>query len=155
AARPSSRPVLPRGRIAVAIAVVLALGLGGAASRLAVEALWFDEVDARSVFTTRLMLQSWTTIAGFVIAAAVLAFAVLRVLRRVPGLRFGRGGEIRIVPMDQRARPFVILAVGGVSALFAASLGTRWLDLRLALAAVPYGFVDPVFGRDVGDYVFV
>src|SRR5262249_31202617 len=130
---------LPRRRIAAAVALLVASLLADEAARFAAELLWFDELGQRDILLTRIATQSVCTASGFAVAFAVLAFAVLRVLRRGPALRWTRGREIRIVPMDQRARPLVLLAVTAVAAMFAAPIGAHWMDFRLALSHAPYG----------------
>ena len=153
--RPPVPMAFPRRRVALAVIAVLFLISLNETARLSVDALWFQELGALQVFTTRLQQQALFAAAAFVVAFAVLALAALRVLRRGPALRWGNRGEVRIEPSDRRARPFVLAAAAMVAFFFAAPVADRWLDLRLAFAHQPYGIRDPVFGRDVGDYVFV
>lgn len=153
-ARPPVSTPFPRRRMGIVALAAGCLFALNEAAHLTVDALWHQEVGQLQVFTTRLQQQSLFAAVAFAAAFVVLAAAALRVLRRGPALRLGSRGEIRIEPSDRRARPLVLAAVGVVAFFFAAPVAERWLDLRLAFAHSPYGIRDPVFGRDVGDYVF-
>ncbi len=148
-------PRPPRGPLRLVAVLLVALVVAGRAVDWFVDALWFQELGALQVWTTGVRQNALIGTFAFVVAFAVLGFAVLRVLRRGPALRFGRDGEVRIVPADRRFRPVVLAAVGVVALFFAAELGSHWLELRLALERVPYGVREPIFGRDAADYVFV
>ncbi|MBA4370530.1 MAG: UPF0182 family protein [Coriobacteriaceae bacterium] len=126
--------------------------------------LWFEDLGQTGVFWTALFsrLAIW-------VGAGALAFAVLfvnmRVARRMaPRVVLTEVDGFEPAPMqvlrELRARfePVIdrIVAGAGIVLAFAfgASLAAEWQTFRLAMAAGPFGLVDPQFGRDVGFYVF-
>ena len=121
--------------------------------RLSVEVLWFSELQALGVLTTRWTWKSLLGIAGFAVAWAALATNVLLALRRSPRVRIAaRGQTLSIVSVPRR---LVLLGTAAVAVLFAMTLAERWLEVRLLWARAPYGRTDPIFGRDLSDYLFV
>src|SRR6266699_1887474 len=97
---------------------------------LAAEWLWFQALGYERVFTTRLVAEA---VLGVGVGGLVFAFLYVN-------LRIAQGG---LVP-----NPPVVQFSSGATAVDA----TRLLR-RLALPT-PFGVTDPVFGRDVGYYVF-
>jgi len=151
---------VPRRRIAglllLALPVALMLFLP-ALSRLLAEWWWFKEIGYEVVFTRELVAQALLFLAAATATAAVL-LVNLRIAQRglVPHpilLRVGQSvPSVNVPAVLRRLTLPVVAGLGLLSGLGASSL---WETVLLALKATPFGVADPVFGRDIGWYVFV
>jgi uncharacterized membrane protein (UPF0182 family) len=158
-----------RRTVAVAIiaiaAVVVAFGL---LSNLLVDWLWFSSLGYLAVFRTIVVAK--TVVFLFVLAASGLCFwasgaVALRYARRQSSwlsLAFpqGMGGGQALPDLAARlvsrsAWSYLVAAVSLVLAVLTAigEFGDWSLVLRF-VDRVPYGKTDPVFGRDIGFYLF-
>jgi uncharacterized protein len=133
------------------LAVFVVPWLAGAAT----DVLWFREVHFESVFVTSLTAR----VALFVVAGlAAFAFLYLnlswawRRFAGVPALFVNRNGEAvdftLFVPRVLRIVSLVIAFVVGIAA------SAQWMSVMMALRGVPVGERDPLFGRDIGFYLF-
>ena len=167
------RPMPPAGtspRFPAPRAVILLIGsvlallvfLPFLAGRLA-DWLWYREIGFERVFLTKIIAQ-WVLGAP----AAVVAFAVLYGNARVAL----RGAEPRVRSPVSHLRPgpdlrdaahallarglgwLAVPATGFVALLFALAAAAQWRTLLQAAYGTRFGVADPVFGRDVGYYVF-
>jgi len=120
--------------------------------------LWMDSLGQRAVFSTML----WTKV-GLALVVGVL-FAVwlwinVRISRRPLPTDITFIGR-RLLPDEEREQIeqyadtglLVFVIFGGVMAALVAS--GRWLDWQMFANAVPFNLSDPLFGKDVGFYVF-
>ncbi|HET8761661.1 MAG TPA: UPF0182 family protein [Nitrospiria bacterium] len=134
----------------VALIVLLAVS-GGALLSLYVDGLWFGELGYFSVFTTKL----WTQV-GLAIAVGTTMFAWLAINVWVASRR-----RLMLLPAPwdtlfagRAVRPLLL----GIAALIAAAQGLQaggqWLAYLLYTHPVSFGQADPVFGKDLGLYVF-
>ena len=145
----------------IVILVVLAI-----LSRFFVDLLWFNTLGFRAVFTT-----TWlTVIIVFVIATALsstlLLISGLIALRTTAGSRGSRG--FRVVGRNAQGLPEVIefsldkipwrLIIPAVALLVGLFIGfaqtSNWDTILKWLYAAPFGRSDPLFGHDLGFYVF-
>jgi len=125
--------------------------------------LWYREIGFERVFLTKIVAQ-WTL--GLIIGAIVFAFlygnARLALRSPVTGRepqRARRVGAIEIPPatramIDRGMGVAALLGTLFVSALFALGVATQWRTALQLIYRTPFGVADPVFGRDVGYYVF-
>jgi uncharacterized protein len=161
---PSDSPpdVLPvrvrRALGALVLAVVLVLVAPAIARRLA-DWLWYADIGFERVFFTKIVAQ-WV-LGGL---AAVLAFVVLYGNARVALLGHTRRLVSDPVPPRRTSTPPLLARLAGVFALpvaamlallFALVVATEWRVLLQFSYRTPFGSVDPIFGRDIGYYVFV
>jgi hypothetical protein len=150
--------------VTVSRRLLLLVVLGGFALVLALPALvglganwlWFREVGYEVVFGTRIT----TGVLLFLIAGAV-AFAALYL-----NLRFAQRGMVpdpivvRLTPVapaldiTDRVRRMALPMAAGLAFLIALGAAGNWLLVQRALNAVSFGIADPIFGRDIGFYVF-
>ena len=134
---------------AIVLALPALVGLGA-------NWLWFREVDFGEVFGTRIT----TGVLLFLLGGAV-AFAAL-----YSNLRFAQRGMVpdpivvRLTPVapaldiTDRVRRLALPIALSLAFLIALGAAGNWLLVQRALHAVPFGLADPIFGRDIGFYVF-
>jgi uncharacterized membrane protein (UPF0182 family) len=119
--------------------------------------LWFREVGYQSVFLTEIVAK----IVLFVVAA-IVAYAFIEL-----NLRYAAGGVSK-APVLWRVSPElppvdiahslsrIVKPVGIIFALiFGLTAAGNWMEILQLLHHTAFHVADPVFGRDVGWYVFV
>ncbi len=143
----------------VAVLTILAwLGLRPAVD-VYVDWLWFDSLGYLDVFQTSLYSQAGLFVGGFVLAALFAGINLWIAIRKAP-VNLHRiaivGDEVRFQPgrIQTLLRLGAVGAVSLVSLIFAQNGSRAWLDLLAWRHQIPFGMVDPVFGNDVGFYVF-
>lgn len=160
---------LSRGAILGAVFVVLVFLvplLAWAAGKW-LDWLWFADLGQQSVFVTRIVSQ---LVVGVVVALVTFAlfYTNMRIARRMAPQVFAMGSPVandsaeQLRLLAERLRlvlgPILdsVILWGSVALAFVAGLDMshQWETFRLALAAVPFGYGDPQFGRDVGFFVF-
>ena len=126
--------------VATVAALLLGLLLAIAFARLFTEYQWYRSLDQQSVYTVRLVSRAllWA-------AASAFAFGILYLNARMAQ---------RLVEMTGYASKVVLGAVVALSMLAGLSLSAHWMTFRLAAAQAPFGLEDPLFGKDVGFFVF-
>ncbi|HXO66639.1 MAG TPA: UPF0182 family protein [Candidatus Dormibacteraeota bacterium] len=120
---------------------------------LYVDNLWFKSLDYQTIFTTRLSYQARLGLLGFIVAIVILAGNGLFALRLMGPTRLSQIGVKRRVLTSVPGR--IMLAVCAVIAFFMGQIAAGgWEKAALALNAGSFGQSDPLFGQDVGFYVF-
>jgi len=157
---------MTRSPILIALLVLfVGLPLAGQALALYTDWLWFHEVGFAPVFTTILSVKAVLALAGGA-AVFLLLYANLRLTARARGR--GRGPELEEWPIAADTVPQLppwavveplyrrlVLPGALVLAFFLASqLAGHWLEAIQYLNATSFGAAEPLFGRDVGFYVF-
>ncbi len=150
--------MFPRSLAGPILIVVVVLGLLGQVVPLYTDYLWFQEVKLTSVFTTVL----WTK--AILALAAGLAFALLVYVNVRLAARstlgdvlvelddpFGLPSRLVIEPLF---RKFLLPGALVLGFLAASQASGQWETLLRFQNAQPFNVQDPVFGRDVGFYVF-
>ena len=144
-----------RAIIGVAALVVLAIFVIPFVASTATDWLWFRAVHFQSVYTTSLTAR---LVLFFV--AGLLAFAFLysnfwwawRQFAGVPALYISREGHAvdfsLLIPRLMLGATIVIAFLVGLVA------SAQWLGMLMALHGAPVGQLDPLFGRDIGFYLF-
>jgi uncharacterized membrane protein (UPF0182 family) len=152
-------PQIPRStRIAAIVAVLIWLGHRPLVE-IAVDWHWFDAVGYRGIFETMLFTRLSAGIAGFVLAALFVGLN-LRWASRAAPIEQGRltelAGEVRLDParITSLIRLLGLAVTGFLGLMFGLGTLGLWMDLLTFIEHVPFGTVDPIFGRDVGFYVF-
>jgi hypothetical protein len=118
--------------------------------------LWYNEVGFQRVWLLQIEIGAALFVAAGVVALAIL-MGNLRIAQRgvsmdvvlKPSASNAAGVDIGTL-LRRLSRP-VALAIALLIGLLASS---ETLAVLRALHAVPFGSVDPVFGRDIGYYVF-
>jgi uncharacterized membrane protein (UPF0182 family) len=149
------RTKLPLLLIAIAVLLVAFAAIPAFAT-FVTDWYWFRQLGFGAVFTTRL----WTELGlglGFGAFALVVLYVNLRVAQRgvVPDpviLRIGNTNQPADVygMLRRLSAPLALI----LALPFGFSAVNGWLTVRAFLARTPFGVPDPVFGHDVGYYVF-
>ena len=170
------RPLPPRGmtgeigsrrgrRVVLALLVLFALLMivPAIAARLA-DWLWYREIGFERVFFTKIIAQWSLGIPAGLIAFAVLSasarFALGPSPREALVSRFNdmsaRAGltDIARSALDRGVRWLALGGIALVSLLFGLVAASQWRTILQFWYRTPFGVADPVFGRDVGYYVF-
>jgi uncharacterized membrane protein (UPF0182 family) len=125
---------------------------------LYIDYLWFSEVGYAGVFLTRLTTE---ILIGLVFGVAFLAVFLINVLIALRGgpTNFVVLHEMKaVLPALEQIRPKLRLAavlIGVALAIPASQWGVaNWLDWLRFRHQASFDLLDPVFGRDLGFYVF-
>lgn len=124
------------------------------------EWLWMKEIGYSQIFWTLRSTQIVLTILGFIFAgiylvlnfrfaAKQLQFASFQNLQ-FPNLSINLSGDFQ----QKRARQLFTAIALFIALLFASSLYIRWDESLRYLWGMPFGEVDPLFGKDIGFYLF-
>jgi hypothetical protein len=144
--------------------VVLAMAVSGGIAEFYTDALWFDDLGQASVFWTRFAAEWTTGLVAFVLALVIVFVNLLIAKKMAPrtiltatddvAYRF----EMLLQPLrtliDRYATAGVALVAAAIALMTALGIGGQWSVFRLALEAVPFGQVDPQFGRDLSFFFF-
>lgn len=138
---------------------VAAIVLPFAAGRLA-DWLWYRDIGFERVFLTKIVAQ-WTLGLGVGVVAAIVLYANVRLALRGAVLD-ELLAETRFRP-EARARAAVLTRLAEITAkpgafilafLVALTAASQWRTAIAYFYRTPFGTSDPVFGRDVGFYIF-
>jgi uncharacterized membrane protein (UPF0182 family) len=142
---PINRHVLLRPRVR-AIVFILLVGVPLVpvliAARILPDALWFGELGQLDVFRT--ILAARFTLYVLVVGGSA-AFLMLNLALAARSAGFGSSRAVRVA-----------IPVGSIMAgtFFAAWASHHWFAFLLWRHAQPFGVTDPLFGRDLGFFVF-
>ena len=150
-----SRSTRRRGLAAVVIVAALFLLLP-VLLRLAAEWPWFTALGYERVFATRLLAE---LLLGAGVGAIAFAFlyANLRFAQRgvVPNpIHLSLDGGQSVLDVTRLSRRLAWPAALAVAVVVGLGAARGWLGVLQFLHRTPFGVTDPVFGRDVGYYVF-
>ena len=144
-------------RLVFALLAFLILVMLPSVAEVYTEWLWFGEVGFRAVFLKSLVTKGLLGVAAFGVAFAVL-FANLRLAVRGPNrpyMVFPGGGDIQPIVLERRHLVMLAAGVSALVSLFVAGVASgQWMVVLQYLNATPFGTTDPIFGQDVGFYVF-
>ncbi|WJR77501.1 UPF0182 family protein [Bradyrhizobium sp. NP1] len=156
------RSALARWVVAAIIVIIILLWLARIAGEILVDWLWFSAVGYLQVFWTSLGAEAAIFAAVFAATAAVLW------LNGWLAVRFARPPSMPPVtaPGGKRPDPFAVAReqrtlsrlVAGTAVLLAVLVAAReagdWATLLRYIYQVPYGSTDPLYGKDIGFYLF-
>src|SRR5712692_841576 len=137
---------------------LVVLGFVGEIVPLYTDWLWFQEVGYTEVFLTTLGFRGslFTAVAVVVLVFLYgnLTFAARRarpdVLWELED-QLGLPGRVVIEPIIRRFLPVVLAFIAFTAGMRASA---RWETVLQYINAVPFGTSDPLFGRDLGFFVF-
>ena len=152
----------------IAAALVIALTVAAATlSGLLVDWLWFDMLGFGGVFATTWGTKLIAFGVAAVLSAALLALNGVLAARTLPPpqprrLRLMRGDGVEGLPDILELMPenlpwrLIVVALAAVLGLFiGVAQAGNWETFLNWLYGVPFGRTDPLFGKDLGFYVFV
>ncbi len=152
------RPVQGGRGIALFIVLFVAVVLVFRMTGLITDWFWFQEVGYERIFTVTLLAQLQVAVlfglAFFLIFYSNL-FLAGRLSERIQLVH--REGAVPFPPwgIDAVSLKWLVLIVSVIFGIFAALQATpQWENLLRFLKATPFGVSDPLFGRDIGFYVF-
>ena len=152
---------MPSKRIAIAVAiVVVALIVLARAGSVLVAWQWFLSLGYVGVFSTIFTTRAVLFFAVFALSTGALWISgglALRFARQsAPWLNLPPGSPLQLLGSSQRFpwRVFVGGAAVVLGLMIAATELSSWELALLFLHGVPYGLSDPVFGHDIGFYLF-
>ncbi|HEY8258743.1 MAG TPA: UPF0182 family protein, partial [Gemmatimonadales bacterium] len=151
---PPPRRRLPIG-LAIAAVVALVIFFPGS-STLLTDWWWFKEIGYQVVFTRTLLARALLFVAGGGLAAGVL-YLNLRIAQRgllANPILLQLAESAPRLNITATLRRLTIPIAAGVGLLSGLAAMAAWDVALRAVYGVPFGIADPVFGRDVGFYIF-
>ena len=150
--------MLPQSLMGPILIVVVVLSLLGQAFPLYTDYLWFQEVKLTSVFTTILWTKAVLALAAG-LAFALLVYVNVRLAARSTSGDvlvelddpFGLPSRLVIEPLF---RKFLLPGALILGFLAASQAAGQWETYLRFVNAQSFNVQDPVFGRDIGFYVF-
>jgi len=138
--------------------IALLIIFGGALVTLYTDWLWFSNLGYARVFTTRLLTQVKIGVLFGVVFFAII-YGNLWYARRIAPPTPPAGFEQQLLERLGRLarRGIGILLFAGsvvVSVLVGLESATHWQQWLMYAHVTPFGSTDPVFGKDIGFYVF-
>ena len=115
--------------------------------------LWYRSLGFPQLYLTQFQYQGWIFAASFVVAFAALAASSAYSVRQVGFSALSAIG-VRRRFLTAAAGRLVILAAAVVALIFAAVASGEWETVAKALNGGSFNRAEPVFGQDVGFYVF-
>ena len=149
-------------RVGVVVLVVVGMSWRSVVD-ISVDWMWFDALGHLTVYQTTLYTRLGLMAGGFLFSAGVAAASLWVAAKRAPvefwRLQVAAATRDGAPPIDPaRLSRLVKYAAVGVALLvgsmFAQATATAWLDVLSYLHQQDFGITDPVFGLDVGFYVF-
>ncbi len=143
-------------------AVFAIFSFGGQAVKMLTDFYWFKEVGFEPVFTRVFAVQSalWCLAALLTVGTLFLNWKVASKVSRRPFIVIEPENISSPLPLPQIAeikpllRTLLIAGLALFTLLAANWASNQWESLLKFFYGVPFGAKDPVFGRDIGFYVF-
>jgi len=115
--------------------------------------LWYRSLGFSQLYLTQFQYQGWIFLGSFVVAFAALAASSAYAVRQVGFSALSAIG-VRRRFLTAAAGRLVLLAAAIVSLLLASIATSAWETVARALNGGAFNRTDPVFGQDIGFYVF-
>ena len=138
----------------VILSLIILFGVFSFLRNVYTDLLWFDSMGLRSIFVKVTITKILLLGVGTLVVAAILAIS-LRLAHHYSA------GEIELpVPPGVTSilsRVVVwgaVIAIVVLSLIFGSVLSARWEMFLRFTNSVPFGQIDPVFGRDFGFFIF-
>jgi uncharacterized membrane protein (UPF0182 family) len=115
--------------------------------------LWFQSLGYQGLFLTRVQYQGWILLGGFLISFVAISASCGYAVRQVGFSSLSAIGVRRRFLTAAAGR--LLLAASAVVALVMGSVAAgSWETFARAINGGPFDRVDPLFGQDIGFYVF-
>ena len=143
--------VRPGGWIALGVVLLLLILLLTAGVYWYTEYLWFESVGYLSILTTQLLSRVLLFLGVGIVTTLFFGGNFLLAWRRLRRREHWATGS----PAGQRLGLLLLwLVAAGFGLAMGLSAQNRWMDVLRFFQATPVGRTDPLFGRDVGYYLF-
>ncbi|HJU90407.1 MAG TPA: UPF0182 family protein [Gemmatimonadaceae bacterium] len=129
------------------------------ATRRYTDWLWFSELGFARVFVTKIVAQ-WALVGVSLLIALPSLYFTARFALRGGDDETRRDDDLRTIGLTSptpASRPISAVAIPWsifLAVIMALAASARWRDLLAFFYRTPFGTTDPVFGREVGFYVF-
>ncbi len=120
--------------------------------RLYTDYLWFLSMGYKGVFLTILKSKVLLALAG---AAVFFSFTAVNAYAagRSYAISRTKGGDTEII-LPENINTIVLGAIAAVSFLFGLAISGSWEMVLKYLNRKPFGVSDPIFGKDIGFFIF-
>ena len=153
---------IKKWNLALYALIFLGISFGGQVVRLATDFYWFKEVGFVSVFERSLLFQGalWGLAALISAGILILNWTWAQKVCRRPFIVIDQERIISPLPLPQLTnlqpllRTLFWIFVSIVTFLSAGWAAGQWETALKFLHALPFGVQDPIFGKDIGFYVF-
>ena len=115
---------------------------------------WYDSLDLTSVLFTRIVAKMGLFLAGAVLFWLIVAFNVWLARRISPNGLYGTALEETVTAFGIRVVPTILVAAAILAFFVGISTASAWESVLLFLNQSNFGLSDPIFGRDVGFFIF-
>ncbi len=142
-------------RFRLSLVLVIAILIWGALSggiSFYINALWFESLGYWEVFKISLMGKAWTFISGFLAALVFLSLNSVLAIRRPQGDFWFRSDFTELA--HRGINQFLKLGLLLVGFFAGGFLQTHWMTFYKYIHQVETGDFDPIFGKDIGFYLF-
>lgn len=136
----------------VILAAILIWGVLSGGISFYVSALWFQSMGYWEVFKISLLGKAWTFMAGFLIAFLFLYLNSLLALRRPQGDFWFRSDFAELA--HKSIHNFVKLGILFAAFFAGGFVQSQWMSFYRYVNQVSTGEFDPIFGQDIGFYLF-
>jgi len=149
--KPKKKKAQGENLILVLAIIMILAGLTYALSGFLTDWQWFKEVDYVSVFFTELVTKIKIGVPGFLIFS-LLGFLVFSAFKA----SFLKKNNFIILPENKKPVRNAILGISGALGLFVSVMlvGSLWFEFLQFINATDFGITDPLFGNDIGFYMF-
>ena len=158
---------MKKGSLIVAAVIVAIVVMFFVFSRFFVDLLWFSSLGFRAVFTTTWLTMFVVFVIASIVSAVILLLNGFIAAKTTSGARRGPQ-NFRIIGRSAQGIPEIIelsfdklpwrLIIAGVALVVGLFIGLaqtgNWDVFLKWLNAAPFGRTDPLFGKDLGFYVF-
>lgn len=145
--------LLKRVLLLLIVVFIVMLGLLATGSQFYTDWLWFDSLDLQQVFWTMLLWERAVPAAVWLLFA-VFFFVNLRLAKNAAMQLLWRNPQLAQMVKPVHVNGIFIGASVALGFLFAAGTSLFAFQAAKFFHAVPFGINDPIFGRDVGFYMF-
>jgi uncharacterized membrane protein (UPF0182 family) len=152
------KPGMLHRLVIVVIVLVVFFVIGSVLSRLWTNYWWYAEVGQTGVFWTpfvaRLGVGVFFAVVFFGIFYGSLWAARKISPRLLPARRIGEDNVLELTTGRKWPGVLLILASIVVAIIVGVAYSSRWEEILLFLNRTPFGYMDPLFGKDASFFVF-
>jgi uncharacterized membrane protein (UPF0182 family) len=115
--------------------------------------LWFQSLGYQALYVTRVQYQGWILLASFLVAFVALSASTGYAVRQVGFSSLSAIG-VRRRFLTAAAGRLVLAGSAAIALVMATVAAGAWETVARAVNGVSFNRTDPLFGQDIGFYVF-